>query len=246
MMLFNKTVLVSILGVSLLQGCAEVQLNKPTDALYRGGEQSFRKGKYEDAIAQWKKVKESYPSPELSARTEISIAEAYYLHKDYIEAAAEYESFRKLHPGNEWAEYALFRQGMSYYKQINSIDTDQTPVKNTLAIFESYRKLYPNGSHTAEVVEKIRDCLDKQLQYEIYVASFYLRTGIRPAAIARLEAALKSFPDLPRREELLFWLGRAYREAGQKDKAREQFERQLREFPSGPHADQAKKVVGSL
>lgn len=246
MKIFNKIVLLSLFGASLLQGCAELQLNKPTDALFRDGEQSFRKGKYEDAIAQWKKVKESYPSPELSARTEISIAEAYYLHKDYIEAAAEYESFRKLHPGNEWAEYALFRQGLSYFRQINRIDTDQTPVKNTLAIFESYRKFYPNGPYTAEVGDKIRDCLDKQLQYEIYVGRFYLRTGIRPAAVARFEAALKSFPDLPHSDELLFCLAQTYLESGQKAKGREVFERLLREFPSSTYAPEAHKVIGSL
>lgn len=246
MNIFIKIVLVSISGVFLLQGCAELQLNKPTDALYKGGEQSFRKGNYEDAIAQWKKVKESYPSPELSARTELNIAEAYYLHKDYIEAAAEYESFRKLHSSNVWAEYALFRQGLSYYKQINRIDTDQTPVKNTLAIFESYRKFYPNGPYTAEVEGKIRDCRDKQLQYEIYVGTFYLRTGKLPAAIARLEGALKTFPELPHSDELLFYLGRSYLKAGQKDKAREVYDRLLREFPTSSHASEVRKVTGSL
>jgi len=246
MRIVHKIALLSLVGSSLLQGCAQIQLNKPTDALFRGGEQSFRNGNYEDAIAQWKKVKESYPSPELSARTEINIAEAYYLHKDYIEAAAEYESFRKLHPNNEWAEYALYRQGMSYYQQINGIDTDQTPVKNTLAIFESYRKLYPNGPHLAEVGEKIRDCLDKQLQYEIYVGRFYFRTGMYPAAIARLEAALKAFPGLPHGDELLFYLGQSYLKGGQKDKGRETLERLQREYSSSAFAPESKKIIGKL
>ena len=246
MKIYKKFVLVSLLGAFLLHGCAELKLNKPTDALFRSGEQSFKKGNYEDAIAQWKKVKESYPSPDLSARTEIYIAEAYYLHKDYIEAAAEYESFRKLHPGNDWAEYALFRQGLSYYQQINSIDTDQTPVKNTLAIFESYRKFYPNGPYTAEVGEKIRDCLDKQLQYEVYVGKFYLRTGIQLAAVTRLENALKTFPALPHGDELLFYLGQAYLEGGQKAKGREVFERLLREYPSSSNASAVHKAVGKL
>jgi outer membrane protein assembly factor BamD len=130
--------------------------------------------------------------------------------------------------------------------QINRIDTDQTPVKNTLAIFESYRKFYPNGPHTSEVGDKIRDCLDKQLQYEIYVARFYQRAGIRPAAIARLELALGAFPVLPHSDELLFCLARTYQESGQKAKSRELLERLLREFPSSTYAPEAHKVVGSL
>jgi outer membrane protein assembly factor BamD len=246
MKLRSKIIVVSGIIASLLQGCATPQLNKPVDALFRDGEQSFQNGNYEDAIALWKRVKESYPSPDLAARTEISIADAYFLNKEYIEAAVEYESFRKLHPSHERAGYALYRQGMSYFKQIKGIDTDQTPVKNALAIFESYLKLYPAGAHTAEVQEKVRECRDKQLQYEIYVGKLYLRNGSYPAAIARFETALKLFSGLPRCEEVLPYLGRAYRESGQKPKAREAYERLLKEYPGSPFVPEAKKAIEKL
>ena len=54
-----------LLASALLQGCATTpQVNKPADLLYKEGEEFFQDGKYEDAIAQWKKVKESYqPEP---------------------------------------------------------------------------------------------------------------------------------------------------------------------------------------
>ena len=121
-------------------------MNKPPDALFKEGEQSFQKGNYEDAIAQWKKVKESYQSPELSARAEINIADAYFLNKDYIEAAAAYEDFRKLHPKHERAGYALYRQAMSHYNQIHGIDTDQTPVKNALSHLSHILRCIPPAS----------------------------------------------------------------------------------------------------
>lgn len=239
-----KAVSLAILSAILFQGCATPQLVKPPDEMYRDGEVAFRKGNYEDAITHWKKVKESYHSPELSALAEIGIADSYFLNEEYIEAAAEYEGFRKLHPLHEKAGYALYRQGMSYYNQINRIDTDQTPLKNALAIFESYAKQYPNGEQSAEVAEKIRDCRDKQLQYEIYVGRFYLKNDKYPAAIARFEEALKKFSDLPRREELIYQLGRAYREGGQQTKGREAFDRLLREFPEGPYVNDAKELMG--
>ena len=217
MKIIIRIIYVAILAAALLQGCATPQvMNKPPDALFVDGEQSFQNGNYEDAIAQWKKVKESYQSPELSARAEIGIADAYFLNKDYIEASAAYEDFRKLHPAHERAGYALYRQGLSNYNQINRIDTDQTPVKNALSVFESYLKLYPAGEYVADVTEKVRDCRDKQLQYEIYVGRFYLKTEKYPAAIARFEEALKTFSDLPRRDELLYNLGLAYLGGGAK------------------------------
>jgi outer membrane protein assembly factor BamD len=239
-----KALLLAVMTAVLLQGCATTKPSGPPEVMFKEGEQSFQKGNYEDAIALWKKVKESYQSPELSARAEINIADAYFLNKDYIEAAAAYEDFRKLHPKHERAGYALFRQAISHYKQIHGIDTDQTPVKNALVTFQSYLAQYPGGEHTAEVNEKIRDCRDKQLQYEIYVGRFYLKTGKYPASIARFEAALKAFPELPRCDEALYYLGKAYQDAEQLPKAREAFERLVKEFPASRFAGYANKEVG--
>ena len=244
MKIFARAIATALLSAALLQGCASVALNKSPEELFKEGEDSFRRERYEDAIAQWKKVKESYKSPELSTRAEIGIADAYFLNKDYIEAAAAYDDFRKLHPSHERAAYALYRQGMSYYNEIHRIDTDQTPVKNALSTFESYLKQYPKGENTTEVAEKIRDCRDRQVQYEIYVGRFYLRTDKYPAAIARFEEALKTFPDSARRDELLYYLVRACLEAGQKPKANEVYERLVAEFPASQFIADAKKRVG--
>lgn len=242
----NKSILVSLLALVLLQGCATPQVNKPTDVLYRDGEQFYQEGNYEDAIAQWKKVRESYQSPELTTRAELGIADAYFLNKDYIEAAAAYEDFRKLHPRHERAEYALYRQAMSHYYQITRIDTDQTPVKNALTVFESYIIQYPSGEFLQQAQEKVRECRDKQLQYEIYVGRFYLNADKYPAAIGRFEDALKTFPDLARRDEVLYCLGWAYLAEGQKTKGREIYARLFREFPASPYVDDANKVMDSF
>jgi outer membrane protein assembly factor BamD len=226
-----------------MEGCATTKLDGPPDVLFKEGERSFQKGKYEDAIAQWKKIKDGYLSPELSTQAEINIADAYFLNKDFIEAAAAYEDFRKLHPSNERAGYALFRQAMSNFNQIHGIDTDQTPVKNALITFESYLRLYPAGEHLSEATEKIGTCRDKQLQYEIYVGRFYLKTDKYTAAIGRFEEALKSFPGLSRRDEVMYYLGRSYQKVGQKPKANEAFERLLKEFPASQFAGDAAKAI---
>ena len=244
MKFFIQTTLLLIVNALLLAGCATTKLNGPPDVMFKEGESSFQKGNYEDAISQWKKVKESYQSPELSTRAEINIADAYFLNKDFIEAAAAYEDFRKLHPSHERAGYALYRQAMSHYNQIHGIDTDQTPVKNALITFESYARLYPAGEHLTEVTEKIGVCRDKQLQYEIYVGRFYLKTEKYPAAIGRFEEALKAFPGLPRCDEVLYNLGRAYREAGQQPKALETYQRLVKEFPASRYAVDVSKAIG--
>ncbi|MDR3580906.1 MAG: outer membrane protein assembly factor BamD [Oryzomonas sp.] len=239
-----RTFVICALSAYLMQGCSTPPVNKLPDEMYRDGEQSFQRGRYDDAVANWKKVKESYKSPELSSRAEIGIADAYFLNKDYIEAAAAYEDFRKLHPRHELADYALYRQGLSYFKQINRIDTDQTPVKNALAILESYVKLYPGGAYVQNAQEKIGDCKIKQFRYEIYVGRFYLRTDKYQAAIVRFEEALRNFSGLQHTDELLYYLGAAYGEAGQEKKSREVMDRLVREFPGSVYAADYRKTAG--
>lgn len=238
-----STALAVIFASLLLQGCAGPKVSGTPDEMYQNGETAFKKGNYEEAITLWKKVKESYQTPELTAKAEINVADAYYLNKDYIEAAAAYEDFRKLHPSHERAGYALYRQGLSHFNQINGIDTDQTPVKNALVTFQSYLKLYPGGEFTAEATEKVQDCRDKQLQYELYVGKFYLKTGKTVSAIARFEGALRAFSGLPRCDEVLYFLGKSYQEADQKPKAREAFDRLVKEFPESRYAASARRAI---
>ena len=241
----NLVVTMILACISFL-GCSTPQVNKSADLLYKEGEQFYQDKKYVDAIAQWKKVKETYQSPELTTKAELGIANAYFMNDDFIEAAAGYEDFRKLHPKHPQGDFALYRQGLSHFNQIHSIDTDQTPVKNAQTTLASYLSLYPAGEHLAEVQEKNSDCRDKQLQYELYVGRFYLKTDAYKAAIARLETSLKMFPETTRRDEVLYYLGKAYLEDGQKTKAQEVFGQLMREFPKSAHFADADKALNSL
>ena len=235
------------LGIALvITGCASApQPNKTPETYLKEGNTFYANRNYEDAIAEWKRVKESYASPELTMEAELKIADAQYDNGNYIEAAASYEEFRKLHPNNEKADYALYRIGLCNYNQITGIDTDQTPVKNAVTLFESFLKLYPKSSYAGEVRDKLEVCRMKQVQYEIYVGRFYLRNGDYQAAIKRLEEALVTFPKSPYHDETLFYLGEAYLRAGNRDKGRATYNRLYSEFRTSKYVDKARSVMDS-
>jgi len=243
----KKTVLfflLLIMVVSVLQGCgSKTVIRRTNDELMADAEKFSQERKYDKAISSLKRVRESYPPPELAARAEIKIADAYFNNKDYIEAAAEYDGFRKLYPKHERAGYALFKQGLSYYRQVGKIDTDQTPVKNAQITFDSYLLQYPDGEHTTEARDNIKDCIDRQLQYEIYVGNFYLRTDKPKAALGRFEKAFKDFPGMKSRDSLYLNLGKAYLATDQKQKCRETLELLFKEFPGSIYIKPAKGVM---
>lgn len=204
---------------------------KTAESYFAEGEAAYASRHYEEAIAQFKKVKESYPDPELSAQAELKIGDAHFDNGAFIEAAAEYESFRKLHPTNEKAPYALYRLGLSNYHQITGIDTDQTAVKNAVHYLEMFLAQYPGSEYAAEARAKLADCRAKELAYENYVGNFYLRTKKYPSAIKRLSEALRRFAGEPGLADTLFYLEKAYRESGDAARAEEVRTRLAAEYP---------------
>jgi outer membrane protein assembly factor BamD len=237
----------NILLVCLLAATAacsnNTSIKKPPETYFSEGQKLYSKGKNEAAIERWKRVKESYASPILSTAAEIMIADAQFNDKNYIESAASYEDFRKLHPNNEKAAYALYKQGLSHYNQISKIDTDQTPLKNSIADFELFVKEYPSSEYIGKVKEKLDSCRVMQCEYEIYVARFYYRTEKYTSAISRLNEALEKFPTSPVNDEALYYLGQAYLETGNKAKAKEALQRLIKDYKTSKHAGEARKLL---
>ncbi len=230
--------------VFFVAGCAgTTETVKTADTYFKEGEDFYASRRYEDAIAEWKKVKETFSSPELTTMAELKIADAYFESHSYIEAAAAYDDFRKLHPNHPQAAYAYYRLGLCHYNQITGIDTDQTPVKNAVKFFESFLKLYPNSEFVPEAQAKLAECIGKQVEYEVYVGRFYLRSGRYQAAIKRLEEALAKYPRAQNSDEALFYIGKAYFLSGDKAKGKEAFNRLAKQYLSSRYLDEARQVM---
>jgi len=223
-------------ALALISACASAPVadTKGAEFYFKQGEAAYAAHHFEDAIASWKKVREAYTSPELTAQAELRIADTQFQDKAYIEAAAAYDDFLKLHPGHEKAPYALYRLALSHYQQIAGIDTDQTPVKNAVLALETFLNRYPGSPEAAEVRLKLADCRAKQLEYENYVGNFYLRTGKYPSAIKRLNEALAKFPNNPKLDQTLFLLAKAYLKSGDKVQGEQTLKRLAAEFPASP------------
>ena len=233
-----------LLLATLLGACANKATIAPAQSAavyFQEGETALEKGHYDEALAAWGKVRDSYYSPELNILAELKIAETYYRAERYIEASTAYEDFLKQHPGHGRTEEALYWLGKSYYQQILSPDRDQTATRSTLVTFETLIKRYPQSVHRQEAQELVANCRDRLADHELYVGSFYLRTGHAEAAVGRLAGLLQDYPKYNRRDETLFQLGEAYRQAGAKEKAVATFRTLTETFPHSEYAGKARK-----
>ena len=232
-----------LFSIALLAACANIPIETQPAAIYKEGEDLYANKRYDDAIAQYKKVRDAYASTELSSSAELRIADAYFEAERFIEASSAYDEFRKLHPVHVKAPYALYRMGLSNYEQITGIDRDQTPQKNAMIHFEDFLKKYPKSEYAVDVKDKLESVRLQQLQYEQYVARFYYRTEKYNSATKRLEDALVNYPKNPLHDETWFLLGACRLQNGSPDKAREAFNKLSTEFPDSKFIMEASKLL---
>lgn len=227
----------------ILAGCASAPDTRTAGEFFSEGESLLADNNYEDAIAFYRRAKESYASPELTAMAELRIADAHFAAEKYIEAASAYEEFTKGHPLHEKAPYALYRRGLSFYRMIEGIDLDQTPLANAAELFDQFLKKYPKDPLARDAADLLESCRIMQLRYEIYVGQHYARTGKYAGAIRRLERALATFPDSPLHDETLYHLGVSLFMTGDKETGKKVFQRLGREYPESRYVTKASEFM---
>jgi outer membrane protein assembly factor BamD len=173
-------------------------------------------------------------------------AEAFYEREEYIEAAAEYQHFIDLHPLHEWADYALFRLGMSHFRRIGTIDRDPEPVQKAMETFQRLLSVYPQTQYADEVRSRIRACQEILARNQLYVGRFYFKKAAYPAAIARFKQILSTYPDLPAAPEALYYLGLAYYKQGSPGEAIASLRDLLARYPDTPYREDAEELLTRL
>ena len=232
--------------VAMVAACAPQTIVPPAkqaSVYFQDGEDFFERGLYQDAIASWEKVRDSYYSPELNALAELKIAEAHYLAEQYIEAAVAYEEYLKNHPDSPRVPEVLHKLGLSYINQMLDVDQDQTATLHALNAFRTLLARFPQYRLREEAQIYADRCINQLAGNELYVGQYYLNTGHYKAAINRFEGLFKRYPNYLDRDRAYYYLGQAYLKDGQREKAVENFNTLFREFPISEYIISAQKFV---
>ena len=236
-----------LLPLLLLFLCAcssnQVVPKHSAEQYFQEGERFYESQLYNDAIASWEKVRDSYYSPELNMLAELKIAETYYISERYAEAATAYADFLRQHPNDNRGDVVLYRLGLSYFQQMLTADRDQTNTENALKTLEEFLNRYPEDKNAEEVGYLIQRCLNRLAEHEVYVGRYYLRTKNYQAAIKRLERGLEKYPNYYYRDEAYFYLGQAYLKIGEKQRAKESFNKLFEQFPGSEYLIDAQKIL---
>ncbi len=195
-------------------------------------------------IEKFELLRSNFPdSSPYATWAELRVADSHFFLKEYVEAAAGYEEFKKIHPTYEEGAYVQFQIGMSYFNWMTTSDRDQTFTKKALASFEYLVANYPPSLFTEKGKDKIGLCKRQLAEHEYLIGDFYYRQEKYEAAASRFEGLLEKFPKWPDEDKTLLYLGKTYLGLNEEGKSKDTLGRLIRDYPGSPSAREAKTIL---
>jgi outer membrane protein assembly factor BamD len=242
-------------GLSLLlQGCGiyeslygrppQRESQRSDQDLLRSAEVAVQRRRYEEARKDLQRLMNQYPESDLLAVARLTSAKALYLEKKYDEARAEYQRFLDLHPQHERADEAHYYLGMSYFRQADSPDRDQTFTRKGLEEFDLLLSQMPDSQYAPDALERRNLARRKLAEKELYVGTFYFNRGNYAAAVGRFTNLLTLYGRAGFDDHALYLLGESLWQLEQKDEARAAFQRVVQAYSQSEWAPPAAARLG--
>ncbi len=191
------------------------------EQLYKRGELALqvKRGKNEDALADFEAVERLYPYSEWAKRALIMQAFTQHKNKKYEEARVAAQRYLDFYPGDEDAAYASYLLALSYYDQIDEVGRDQGLTYQALQALRVVIEEYPDSEYAKSATLKFDLAFDHLAAKDMEIGRYYLKRGNFTAAINRFRAVVQDFQTTTHTAEALERLVEAYLALGLTDEA---------------------------
>ena len=166
----------------------------PDKFLYDRGNEALERKRWMTAREYYRRIIDGYPQSLLRPDAKLGIGDSYLGEggpESLVLAANEFREFLTFYPTNPRADYAQYKLGMTYFKQMRAPQRDQSETREAVKEFRLFMERYPNSTLKPEVEEKLRQALDRVGQAEYQIGVFYYKQRWYPGSIERLKARMK-------------------------------------------------------
>lgn len=212
-------VITSVFSV-ILSGCGKnVKKNMlPPDVYYKKALYDSQKHDYNGAVKNFKALIENYPAYRNTKKAELKLGDAYYLEGKYIEAQGAYLDFIHLHPRSKYVPFAMFYEGISYYKRKEATGRTQSPLKSAKTTFEKLISKYPYSKYSKEAFKYIK-LIDIGLsENTFFTGLYYYNASLWKPAAYMFKTVLRQYENenVPIIPKTLYYLAVCYKNLNNK------------------------------
>jgi outer membrane protein assembly factor BamD len=222
-------------------------LSKSKEELFEKGKALVDKKKYEAGRKYLTFVFETYPNDPLGRDALLLVADAFFKQggtTGYTEARFRYRDYLNRYPGASRRDYARYQFALTYDKEIERSDRDQTSTREAIEQYRALIREYPTSGFAGAARERVRVLSDLLAEHEFSVGFFYMRKGAPSAALARFTDLEQRYPEYGARDKLLFYSARVLEKLGRREEADRYYGRVITEFPDSEFARKARSARG--
>lgn len=171
-----------------------------TDSSSLSVEESFHKakeayeaGSYHEAIEDLKEFRSRHPYAGYATEADLYIANSHFELREYPQASLAYQQFLILHPDHPKAHFALYRIGMTYWKEAPSAaNREQEFTQKALKYWKRLKSEHPSSSYIPEINPLLDEGRERVYRSELYVIRYYYQQKKWLSCIYRIKALLES------------------------------------------------------
>ncbi|MEF9950397.1 MAG: outer membrane protein assembly factor BamD, partial [Mucinivorans sp.] len=127
---------------------------------------------------------------------------------------------------------AEYLYGMSFYHLSLPAEKDQSDTKRALVAFNEFVARHPTSTYVPDL-QKLIEELTNKLYYKTYLnAALYYKLGHYQSAVTALRSALKDFPEIPYKQDMMFLVCKSWHAYARNSVYAKQLDRYLKMIDS--------------
>lgn len=174
---------------------SHAQVNRKAEAAFNFAAKLQKSSRYEEALVEFQTIESNYPYSKYAKLSKLRIADVHFAMKNFIQAHYQYKYYHELYPREENSDYALFRAGLSQYKQMpEAIDRDISLAAEVLKTWRETLVKHPGTKFTNKILELQQEVIKKMGRKELYIAKFYHKQDRCISAQKRIKKLFRQYP----------------------------------------------------
>lgn len=209
----------------------------------------YEEGNFNKALQFFDILRAVNRGTERGAELTYYTANCYFQLKDYNIASYYYKQYAQQYPSGEYAQESAFYSAYCNYLDSPRSTLDQTSTFAALKELQLYIDMYPNDSRVEEATRLMDDLRDKLEIKDYHIAQLYYRMESYQAAITSFENLLDDYPDTDYREDILYFITKAYFEYAEKSiytKKKERYEETVEAYNNLKHLYPESKYLAEV
>jgi outer membrane protein assembly factor BamD len=191
-----------------------VDAGLPDKVLYDKALDATKRGHFDVARLDLQTLLNTYPDSQYQMKAKLAIADSWYKEGGtaaLTQAEQEYKDFITFFPNAPEAAEAQMRVGDIYFRQMDKPDRDYAKATHAEEEYRLMLQQFPESSLVPQAKQRLREVQEVMGTRESAIAAFYAtHSNNWPAAIARYQTVVDTYPQYSHMDDVLIGLGDAY------------------------------------